>query len=1023
MPSRNHALVSRNPQRRPRRPAWRLAPLTQALAVLLVAGGRAWRGAGPGAGVQPGLVRRQGGGAIDGAAHRPHARRQPGRHRQHGPPAGAIAPAAAALAGQPEPHRGGGGRAAGGAGGGARGRQWRGGAGRPGAGRPVDRRRRAGQVGRRQEADHRHRGRTPAGDDRADAIARHPELGHVQHRPQHHAAVQAGRRRRGAEPGSGRVGPAQPDPGRDQGRRHGAGGQPERRDLQRYQPGQRAQPGGRGRDHDGCAVPRARHLRRRRRHHPDLQGRARQHRGAGRRAPVHGHARQRHARRRLCAAGRQGSPQRRRDQHAAGPGAAGGGRQFHHPPRPGIGQQHRLHHARQRGADDRRRAGAQHRPDPGAAGRHHPDRAARGAGRRAGVDDVGGRARHHPPGRARRWRGRDAERIRHQRHPGGRQPDDGAGRPARQPAAAGRGRQHRAHPRRRIPPRPVAAAHQQPGHGGLPGRFAVAGHRRAGGGQGRWPRAGARRRAHRRGRRGRRDRVDGVQQPQDQPAGQRTARRPDQPRQQAAEQQRRLARSPRPGAPGGGQRRQRCRPLVHGRRAAGSGRLPGHAGRAGEPLAGAGRRGALRWRRGGDAGRLGHQPVGRHARRAERRDPPELAARRGRPPVPGRSRAGRPALYRPVPGLRGGVATLGRERHAALLQPADRAADPLRVGLHRGPRCRHAGGLDSQRGAGRRPDQRHLPGRPPDARAGDRPGRLQPVASQRGARGAVRGGRLQAVLRHRRQLPALPAGRDRHGRRCGGGQGPGGPFGRPGTGRCAAGGPAGQAVPGRRPPERLRPGRGAHRRRPQPERGRHPAQRRWRRDHAVCAHHRHQRRPGQPRRPDPGRQYAAPARRGGPRRRGRAGAGRRRPRRAARGGRRGARCPRRVEQPEARPGRAARPGAGRWRPRAAARHRRRDPGGGQRDRCVLGRGVADDRRGAGRPRRQRDAGGQRARRPDRIGRQAVAGRRGARLRHERQRRPERRQRRRHRPGRPGRWPACRRLAAGPGAVPVRLRQL
>ncbi|WP_116522578.1 filamentous haemagglutinin family protein [Achromobacter insuavis] len=42
MPSRNHALVSRSPQRRSRRPAWRLAPLTQALAVLLVAGG--WSG-------------------------------------------------------------------------------------------------------------------------------------------------------------------------------------------------------------------------------------------------------------------------------------------------------------------------------------------------------------------------------------------------------------------------------------------------------------------------------------------------------------------------------------------------------------------------------------------------------------------------------------------------------------------------------------------------------------------------------------------------------------------------------------------------------------------------------------------------------------------------------------------------------------------------------------------------------------------------------------------------------------------
>ncbi|MFY3147190.1 filamentous hemagglutinin family protein [Achromobacter xylosoxidans] len=43
MPSRNHALVSRSSPRRSRRPAWRLRPVTQALAVLLVAGG--WSGA------------------------------------------------------------------------------------------------------------------------------------------------------------------------------------------------------------------------------------------------------------------------------------------------------------------------------------------------------------------------------------------------------------------------------------------------------------------------------------------------------------------------------------------------------------------------------------------------------------------------------------------------------------------------------------------------------------------------------------------------------------------------------------------------------------------------------------------------------------------------------------------------------------------------------------------------------------------------------------------------------------------
>ena len=53
-----------------------------------------------------------------------------------------------------------------------------------------------------------------------------------------------------------------------------------------------------------------------------------------------------------------------------------------------------------------RRHGAQSRPDPVAAGRHHAGRAPGRAGRRAGLDHLGGRARHHPPERRRRrWRG------------------------------------------------------------------------------------------------------------------------------------------------------------------------------------------------------------------------------------------------------------------------------------------------------------------------------------------------------------------------------------------------------------------------------------------------------------------------------------------------------------------------------------------------------------------------------------------------------------------------------------------
>ncbi|WZB74859.1 filamentous hemagglutinin N-terminal domain-containing protein [Achromobacter insuavis] len=116
------------------------------------------------------------------------------------------------------------------------------------------------------------------------------------------------------------------------------------------------------------------------------------------------------------------------------------------------------------------------------------------------------------------------------------------------------------------------------------------------------------------------------------------------------------------------------RPLVHRRRPAGGERLPGHQRPQRRRVAGAGRHRHLHRRRTDDAGRLQHQPVGRHARRAGRLHPPELAARRRRPPVRRLARARRPALHRPVQGLRANACALGRKGHAHLLQPADRSA-------------------------------------------------------------------------------------------------------------------------------------------------------------------------------------------------------------------------------------------------------------------------------------------------------------------------------------------------------------
>ena len=161
-------------------------------------------------------------------------------------------------------------------------------------------------------------------DHRADAVARHPELGQLQRRPKYHAAIQAERVRRGAEPRGGRVRETQRDPRRDQGRRHRAGGQSERRDLHRHQPGQRAQPGGRRRHHHRRAVPRQGHLHRCQRHAAHLQGRAGQYRAAAGREHRHSGAGQRRAAAAMCCCWAARS-QRRPDRHAARSGRAGGG--------------------------------------------------------------------------------------------------------------------------------------------------------------------------------------------------------------------------------------------------------------------------------------------------------------------------------------------------------------------------------------------------------------------------------------------------------------------------------------------------------------------------------------------------------------------------------------------------------------------------------------------------------------------------------------------------------------------------
>ena len=158
-------------------------------------------------------------------------------------------------------------------------------------------------------------------DHRADAVARHPELGQLQRWPKYHAQF-AERVRRGAEPRGG----ASAKPSEIHGAIKADGTV-----LVVNQNGViftgtsqvNAQPGGRRRHHRR-AVPRQGHPCRCRRpaaHFKDALGKIELRPGASIATHEPGSA----ARRRLCAAGQRG-PQRRPDLHAARSGGAGGGR-------------------------------------------------------------------------------------------------------------------------------------------------------------------------------------------------------------------------------------------------------------------------------------------------------------------------------------------------------------------------------------------------------------------------------------------------------------------------------------------------------------------------------------------------------------------------------------------------------------------------------------------------------------------------------------------------------------------------
>ncbi|CUI61460.1 Uncharacterised protein [Achromobacter xylosoxidans] len=248
--------IRHEPADRQRDPTWQGRttgrPRIPAVACHARPGPRPVGGAGAGGrpGVRSWLVLRQARHAGADRGDRAPARRRPGRHSVDAARPAARQPAAAALDRQPEPGRGGDRGAAGGPGRGAPG------GAEPGvAGAGRDGRRRV--EGRHQSADcrlaqcasldarlailarrpHRRHGRP-------DRRQGHPELGDLQRRPQHHRIVQAaGQFVVGAEPGQRPARAAQPDTGPDRSTRHRHDRQPQRHRLQRFQPGQYAQPG------------------------------------------------------------------------------------------------------------------------------------------------------------------------------------------------------------------------------------------------------------------------------------------------------------------------------------------------------------------------------------------------------------------------------------------------------------------------------------------------------------------------------------------------------------------------------------------------------------------------------------------------------------------------------------------------------------------------------------------------------------------------------------------------------------
>ncbi len=363
---------------------------------------------------------------------------------------------------------------------------------------------------------------------------------------------------------------------------------------------------------------------------------------------------------------------------------------------------------------------------------------------------------------------------------------------------------------------------------------------------------------------------------------------------------------------------------------------------------GPGRHRQFHRQRRGDPGRFADQPVQRNPRCAGRLHPPDLAEGLGRTPLRTRVGAGRPALRRHLPRLRGTQRALGPD--PLFLQSADRADPALRERLHRRPRRRQSGDRQRQCAARRPGGRRYLSRRAADRSATGRPGRLQPVAECRGARRTAGRRALHPLLREE-QRPAGVRSRRRcrqpqaGGHRCRRGGGRGADPGRSG-GRRAPGPPE----PGQRTAQRLPAGR--------PEGGgrrEHPSRRRadpgqWRRGNPVRQRRGDRRRHHRPWRQPAGRQRVGADfperddrwfRRFRPRRR-----------HLARGRRRTAGCQRLVEQPAAGAGGQRYVGLPRRRTDFPAQRRRPEPGTGQSARRVVRGGAAGRRQTTGRTRRR-----------------------------------------------------------------------